>query len=155
MTRTKQAQGIIFKITKDNKINFLLVKRIKEKGGFWQHVSGGVEETDSTIKDALYRELYEEISLQKDDILNIYDSVYEFTMTKHYLTNEPIIPITEYSFGVKVKNDFIPSFDKNIYVEHEDYTWCNIDSALEKLKWSDNKKALKNLYKKIKNKKLK
>lgn len=62
--RTTQIECIVFRKTK-NVFEFLLLKRLPEKGGFWQPISGGVEKTDNSLINAAFRELKEEANIQK------------------------------------------------------------------------------------------
>ena len=44
-----EIEGILFKRA-DGKIQYLLLKRHPEKGGFWQPVTGGLEEGETKIE---------------------------------------------------------------------------------------------------------
>ena len=55
-----QVQGILFR-TINGKAQYLLLKRIKE--GFWQPVTGGIEEGETKI-EALKREVREETGIK-------------------------------------------------------------------------------------------
>lgn len=146
MDRTEQVQGIIFK-KEDGQIFYLLLLRTKEKGSFWQPVSGGVEKTDMNLIEALYRELREEIVLLRKDVIRLYSNIHKFKVLKHYLTDKPITPITEHVFGVQVNSGFEPNIEQNICLEHYDYKWCKFSDALKLLKWQDNKNGLIKLNK--------
>jgi len=130
-----QVEIIIFRLIKGS-YEYLLLKRIEARGGFWQPVTGGLEEGEN-INDAVIRELKEETGITK--IKRIIDKVYEFTLKDK-------LPIKEYVFGVEIKNTPI-KLDKNIYDEHEDYKWCSYSEAMKLLKWPGNKKGLTKLYK--------
>jgi len=66
--RKIQLECIVYR-KRGNKIEFLLMKRIPEKGGFWQPPCGGMENEDKSLKDAAFRELSEEANISKKDIL--------------------------------------------------------------------------------------
>ena len=55
---------------------FLLLKRIPEKTGFWQSITGEVE--DETLLDAVFREAREEAGIEKEDIIRVIENVTSF-----------------------------------------------------------------------------
>lgn len=128
-----------------NKIEFLLMKRIPEKGGFWQPPCGGMEKRDKSFKDTAFRELSEEANISKKDILQIIENVHYFEINKHYITGEPIPTIKEVVFGFEVKPNTKISINKNICTEHERFKWVSFKEAIKILKWDNNKEALKKL----------
>ena len=142
--RTTQIECIVFRKNK-GLFEFLLLKRIPEKGGFWQPPCGGLEKSDISKLEAAYRELLEEANLKKENIIRVIEDVDIFEINKHYLTGEPIPTITEYVFGFEVNPDFAVSIHNNIYLEHETFEWVPFDKALSLLKWENNKVALQKL----------
>jgi len=58
-----QVEVIIFR-RNGSRIEYLLLKRLPERNGFWQPVTGGVEEGE-TRKEALCREVMEETGIKK------------------------------------------------------------------------------------------
>ncbi len=142
--RTDQVECIIFR--KQNKdFEFLLLKRIPAKGGFWQPVSGGIETEDKSILDAAYREVEEEVNISKNEIISVLENVHYFEMDKHYLTGEKIPLKKEYVFGFEVKPNTTINLDKNIYQEHEETKWVSFEDTLKLLKWENNKDSFKKL----------
>lgn len=142
--RTVQLECIVFR--KKNRIyEFLLLKRVPEKGGFWQPPCGGLEESDNSKLEAAYRELSEEANIKKGNIVRVIENVDVFEINKHYLTGKPIPTITEYVFGFEVDTDLLISIHNNIYTEHETFEWFSFDKALSLLKWENNKTALQKL----------
>ncbi len=131
--RTTQLECIVFRRV-DIAIEFLLLKRIPQKGGFWQPPCGGFEETDNSKLDAAYRELFEETGISKSQIIQVFENVHHFVMDKHYLTQEPITPIHEYVFAFEVANGTKISLNKNIYLEHDEYRWVSYSDAIALLK---------------------
>lgn len=142
--KTTQIECIVFRKNKGI-FEFLLLKRIPEKGGFWQPPCGGLEKSDISKLEAAYRELLEEASLKKENIIRVIEDVDIFEINKHYLTGEPIPTITEYVFGFEVNPDLAVSIHNNIYPEHETFEWVPFDKALSLLKWENNKVALQKL----------
>lgn len=145
LMRTIQIECIVFRKVNDS-FEFLLLKRIPKKGGFWQPPCGGLEETDKSKLDAAYREIYEETGISKNQITNVIKNVHHFVMDKHYLTQEPIPPIEEFVFGFEVNKQVTAVIDKNIYPEHDEFRWVSFDEAIKLLKWDNNIDAFKKLY---------
>ena len=138
--RTTQVMSIIFR-KKESSYEFLLLKRIKEKGGFWQPPTGGLENSDESKLHAAFREVLEETGIKKQDIKKVIEEVYSFEISKHYITDELISPITEHVYGFEVNNNVNVSIDNNIYPEHEEFKWVSFKKALKMLKWDNNKEA--------------
>lgn len=137
---SQKIQGIVFRKV-DDVIEFLLLKRIESKGGFWQPVTGSVEKEDSSILDGAFRELAEEIGISRSDVILVVEDVYSFTFSDAHGRN-----CEEFAFGFEVASDFSVTFDRNVYKEHEAFEWFSFDVALEKLIWDSNKIALKKLF---------
>ena len=144
--RNIQIECIVFR-KNDDKYEFLLLKRIPKKGGFWQPITGGYEVTDKSLIDTVFREINEETNIPKEDILRVIEKVHYFEFTKHYLTNEPIPLIKEYVFGAEVSINAKVSINNNVYIEHDEFKWVSYESALKLLKWQENKDAFENLRK--------
>ncbi len=129
-----QIEGIIFR-RNNGKIEFLLLKRNKERGGFWQPITGGLEEGE-TIKQTLLRELKEETGVEEAKIINLN---YSFQFKENDLW------LTEFVFSIEIS-----SKEKiKISSEHDEYLWCDLNTALDKLKWDTNKQAFKKTFEKI------
>lgn len=142
--RRKQVLCFVFR-KKNEDYEFLLLKRISEKGGFWQPPSGGMEISDGSFLETAVRELKEETSISKEKINQIIEKVYSFEINRHYLTGQQIDPIEEQVFGFEVSADIKISIDNNLEREHEDFIWVTFEDALKLLKWDNNKDALKKL----------
>ncbi len=122
-------EGIIF-FKNDENLKYLLVKRIDARGGFWQPITGGLEEGES-IKNAVVREVKEETSFINISKIIKLDYFFQF--------KDEDLWLTEYVFGIE-----IPDFkDPDISWEHDDYKWCTYEEAQKLLVWQENKKALK------------
>jgi 8-oxo-dGTP pyrophosphatase MutT (NUDIX family) len=131
-----KVQGIVFKRT-NNAIQYLLLKRIKEDGGFWQPMTGTLNDGES-LENCLIRELDEETGIK--EYARIIKNVGKFEWIKPKKGT-----MIEYVFGIEV--------DKNIEVkisdEHDDFEWCAIDEALKKLEKRNNRNAFMTLDKKL------
>lgn len=135
----KKVEIFIFRIV-NKKVQYLLFKRIKEKGGFWQPVTGMVENNETLTKAAL-REMKEETGI--DDFIRIIKNVHKFKFD-----NEN--PYEEHIFGAEIKPEQDIDINNNIYPEHDKFKWCSYENALKILKWEENKKGLIELNKKLK-----
>jgi dihydroneopterin triphosphate diphosphatase len=132
-----QVQGILFrKIYRE--IQYLLLKRTPEKEGFWQPVTGGLEEGETRV-EALEREVWEETGIK--NAARIIENVDYFEYSgAHFIKGYDFIK--EYVFGVEVHPNERIVIDGN---EHSQFRWCSFQEALELLKWDENKKALSRL----------
>ncbi|MBI3631817.1 MAG: NUDIX domain-containing protein [Candidatus Staskawiczbacteria bacterium] len=130
---------IVFKKLVTGEFSFLMLKRGPERGGFWQPVTGGVEEGESFEKAAL-REVQEELGITK--ITELIDLNYSYEFTKNGLDQ------FEKIFGVQISTNQIVKLS----FEHTEYYWATKDEALDVyLKYPGNKQGLKELYMKITN----
>ena len=130
-----KVQVIIFRKNKGS-IEFLLLRRIPERGGFWQPVTGGIEK-DEDKKEAVIRELREETGIK--DFIRIIENVYHLKLEGD--------GADEYVFGVEISPNTNISLKKNIYLEHDKYEWYKFEKALSLLKWPGNKEGLRRLNK--------
>ena len=117
----------------------LLLKRTSKLGGFWQGVTGAIEQGES-LKDAASRELVEETGFTNQQLKQL-DFSYSFPVPNEYAhayANDVDL-IQEFVFMAQVAQQTIPILSR----EHEDWLWCSFGEALNLLKWPDNKRALK------------
>lgn len=141
MKQIRTIEVIIYKMI-HNSPYFLLLKRKPEIGGFWQPVVGKVGPHEA-FEDAVYRECREEVGLEKSDILEFTPKFYEFSFDKHYLTGKSIKPIVESVYAIMTVPTYVPDLSKNPDVEHDECKWVNYSTAMQYLKWEDNKKAFR------------
>ncbi len=126
----------IFLFTRNSEFKVLILKRTPEKGGFWQPLSGGIEEGENSY-DTIKREVFEETGIQ--DIKNVFDLDYTFTF------KAPISRkwMRDICFAAEIDN----LFDVKLSNEHDEYKWCNKKEAKKLLKWKCNLIAYKKLLK--------
>lgn len=122
-------EAIVYSKQSDD-YRFLLIKRVPHDGGFWQPVTGTLESNES-LEECMFRELQEEISISKDDIVRVDDMFYSFTWDKKGAT------ISEFVFGVELQR----SQPVILSEEHCSQMWCDFDRALLTLGTENNKKA--------------
>ena len=105
----------------------------------WQFISGGGEDTETSI-EAARREIYEETGIKTNNMIQLISMCYIPTniCPKKYLQNWPadtyVLP--EYCFAFECKDKIILSH------EHTECVWLPYDEAREKLKWDSNRTAL-------------
>ncbi len=126
-----QVEAIIFR-RNSNRIEYLLLKRLPERNGFWQPVTGGVEEGE-TLSEALRREIREETGIE--NLVRVIEDIYYFEFSDPNLNKE-------YVYGVEVASTEVVVLDGK---EHSEYRWCGIKDALQLLSWKENKEALEKL----------
>jgi 8-oxo-dGTP pyrophosphatase MutT (NUDIX family) len=91
----------------------LLLRRVKNQGWFWQNITGKVESRE-TFKNGLLREIKEESSIKRKDILKITKIFsYDFILEK----------VREEVFLVEVAPNTIVDISNNVVLEHDKYGW--------------------------------
>ena len=73
--------GIVV-LNKDNKV--FVAKRIDNPGNFWQMPQGGIDEGEDFLT-AAYRELYEETSIKKVELIKEFNGISTYELPKHLL----------------------------------------------------------------------
>jgi 8-oxo-dGTP pyrophosphatase MutT (NUDIX family) len=126
-----QVEAIIFR-RNSNTIEYLLLKRLPDRNGFWQPVTGGLEEGE-TRTEALRREIEEETGIK--NLIRVIEGLYYFEFSDPNLNQE-------YVYGVEVSSTEEVVLDGK---EHSEYRWCGIKDALQLLHWKENKEALEKL----------
>ena len=127
-----QVEAIIFR-RNGNRVEYLLLKRLPERNGFWQPITGGVEEGE-TQKEALCREIREETGIKS--MVTMLENLYYFEFS------DPN-PNQEYVYGIEISPSEEIMLDPK---EHSEFRWCNFQEALQLLNWKENKEALRKLH---------
>jgi dATP pyrophosphohydrolase len=119
---------------------YLLLKRIKSRGDFWQGVTGAINKEEA-LPTAALRELYEETSLNCASLMDI-GCKYFIPLDEKwkYLYADDVHNIEENVFAAYLEGEKDPIIDPR---EHNDWKWCTFDEAIELLKWKENIEALK------------
>ena len=138
-------QVLIYPVRKTNEgWEYLMLKRIKSRGGFWQGVTGAPE-SDETITEGAKRELFEETGFRSVTLIQT-DISYIIPMEDRWIDIYPkgTIEIPEYLFIAKIHQPGAPKIDP---IEHDDWKWCSYEEAMNLLSWEDSKKALEYVQK--------
>ncbi len=141
-------QVLIYPVKKtDEKWEYLMLKRVKNRGGFWQGVTGAPK-NDETLSEAAKRELYEETAYSPLNLMKT-DISYIIPMEDRWIDIYPVgtTEIPEYLFIAKIDESNPPKIDP---IEHNDWKWCSYEEAMNLLSLEDNKEALKAIKKILK-----
>lgn len=133
MKTNNQVEVILFKESSPKEILFLVLKRIPEKGGFWQPITGNVRE-EETFEEAARREVKEETGISEGKLI---DTGYSFDyFDEGNWWHEKV-------FGMEVEKQTPIILSR----EHTESKWVTKDEALNKyLCWPGNKEGLKKLW---------
>lgn len=126
-----EVEAVIFR-RNGSTIEYLLLKRLPDRNGFWQPVTGGLEEGE-TRKEALCREVREETGIK--NLIRVIEGLYYFEFSDPDLNKEHV-------YGVEVSPTEEVVLDGK---EHSECRWCGIKEALQLLNWKENREALKKL----------
>lgn len=125
-------QGVIYRKNNDF-MEFLVIKRVPEDGGFWQAVTGGKDHGEDNIA-TLRRELREEVGIESalaiSDCLDSYD--WGDPNDGKYGR--------DYIYAVEVSTDTEVFLDGN---EHTEHKWLELEEALNMLKHDGNKRSMR------------
>ena len=133
--RQHVVEAIVFRRT--DPILFLLLRRIPARGGWWQAVTGSVEENEE-LETAVRREVWEETGITS--FLEILDLGYSFEFEFAKYGSRRQQKAIKHSFGVETDLRHI-----QIGPEHDACNWITYQEALGRLTWEDNKEAFRRL----------
>lgn len=118
---------------------YLLLKRVASHGGFWQSVTGSLEEGE-THRQAAVREVFEEtgITASEDELIEL-GVVNTFEIAPQWRDKYApgVTHNEEVCFALNVDQCEV----KVDPLEHEAYTWAPYARASELLYWESNKRA--------------
>lgn len=98
----------------------------------WQFVTGGIEENESP-KEAMLREIREEIDVSKDQIISINKMSFRDIFTEDNFRIKSTI------FLVEVEDVKIDIYNNPDEIEHEDFEWLSKSEVLERLEFKNQK----------------
>lgn len=134
-----QIEAIPYRIN-GRSVEYLALKRTKEKGGFWQPVTGGVKKGE-TIEQARDRETREELG-SGIKIKRIVSDVHYFEFEKRDRNNpEETLRMKEHVFGVELSEDSQIQLSR----EHSESRWGGYEETRNTYYWDANKDGLKKL----------
>jgi dATP pyrophosphohydrolase len=126
-------------------LEFLLLRRTEQWGGFWQGVSGAPEWEETDLEGAV-REVLEETGYSVASGICAIDVRYALRREEdpdgdrwEHLYGPDVLAIPEEVYVAEVPADVDPVLAP---AEHDEYRWCSFDEALELLRWPNNRDAL-------------
>lgn len=116
-------------------IEFLIVKRTPQDGGFWQPITGGIEDGEE-MADCLLRELAEETGIT--EFLHLSDEI-----CRQNFSGSDGTQYYDVVYAVEVHPETVISLNPD---EHEDHRWLPLEEAINMLKWDGNKAAMRTVH---------
>lgn len=134
----RSVQVIIFAET-EMTCEYLLLKRIDSHGGFWQSVTGSLEEGETHLQTAA-REVHEETGIicHEDEIIDLgITNTFEILPQWRTCYAPGVTHNEERCFALRVEKCEV-TIDRR---EHQKYIWVDYESAMAMLYWNSNKRA--------------
>ena len=116
---------------------FLLLRRTPARGGWWQAVTGSVEDGED-LETAVRREVWEETGITT--LLDLVDLEYAFPFEFTKYGGDGPLAAVKHSFGVEAAGEQVHTGP-----EHDAREWVTFQEALDRLTWEDNKEAFRRL----------
>ena len=119
---------------------YLLLRRVPSHGGFWQSVTGSVEEGE-THPQAAVREVREETGFSASE-----DELIDLGVTNVFAIGEQWRP--KYAPGVTLNEEVcfaLPVQHGSVEIdrlEHDEYVWADYNAAAGMLYWETNRQTL-------------
>jgi len=118
---------------------YLLLKRVEDRGGFWQGVTGAPEKKEK-IPEAAKRELLEETGFIPEIIFKIdYSYAIDAKDAKGSVYSPDVETIPVHVFFARVHDSGSPVLDPT---EHTECKWCTFEEAIDLLYWKEDKEVL-------------
>jgi dATP pyrophosphohydrolase len=134
----RSIQVVIFADTPSER-RYLLLRRIASQGGFWQSVTGSLEDGE-THADAAVREVLEEtgITSTADELIDL-DVLNTFEIAPQWrdLYAPGVTHNEERCFALKVRESEV----KLDLLEHQAYAWEPYERAVKMLYWESTRRA--------------
>ena len=124
---------------KNGKVDCLLMRRIPNRGGFWQGVSGGVE-VGENLSQAAARELKEETGFEANVQSINYQFEYPVKEKFRHIYSPDVAAVQEHFFAADVTD----LGDPIVSEEHDAFQWVYYDEIdINSLQWEGSKNAIK------------
>ncbi len=130
----RKVQGIVYYNNSDG-LFILGLHRTPDDGGFWQTLTGTVEE-DESYQDCLIRELKEETGIGSNEILNIEGPIHEFAWGSNDTLYQEQVYLVEVTTGTII----------TLSEEHDEYQWITPVKSKEIFKFEGTKAGIDVLY---------
>jgi len=140
----RQILVYVFRRRDDGVVDFLLLRRLDHRGGFWQGVTGAPERQETDAQAAV-REVFEETGFDVETAIAAIDHRYLL----HRPTGDPaqwdrlygpeVMTVPEEVYVAEAPGRAEPVLAP---AEHDAFTWCELETALGLLAWEENRRAL-------------
>lgn len=132
--RHKKVQVVLAAPNSAGEWHFLIFKTNKERGRFWQNVTGSLEGKE-TFEEGALREAQEESAMPMEAIVDIRDLALTFTFTDRWKRK-----VEEKAFLIVLDRQWDPELDPK---EHDECRWFPATELAEKqVEWPSNFEAL-------------
>jgi dATP pyrophosphohydrolase len=134
----RSVQVVVFAETQETR-QYLLLKRVTSHGGFWQSVTGSLEEGETHTQTAV-REVHEEtgITCREDDLIDLdVTNTFEILPQWRIRYAPGVTHNEERCFALRVEKCEVTVDAK----EHQEYVWVDYETAMSMLYWNSNKRA--------------
>lgn len=127
MADVMKIQAILYR--SGDSIEYLLLKRPEERGGYWTPITGHVEKGEQLL-DALVREIEEETGIT--------NTTYTIDLRVPFRYRQGDDEVEEHAFAVQVEER-----DIRLSKEHTEYEWLGYDEAYSRLRWEEHRTCLR------------
>lgn len=134
----RSVQVVIFADTSKG-VEYLLLRRVASHGGFWQPVTGSLEDGETHVEAAV-REVLEETGIHpgQDELIELgVVNVFEIAQQWRIKYAPNVTHNEEVCFALKVDRCEV----RIDTIEHEAYAWVDYDAAIGMLYWESNRRA--------------
>ena len=141
----RQVLVYLFQRRHDGDLEFLMLRRTVERGGFWQGVSGAPDWHESDDEGAI-REVQEETGFAIAG--NLQQIGFRYVLLRagdsdeeqwERLYGPDVDAVPEEVYVAEVPSDTEPALAPD---EHDAFRWCSFDHALALLTYEENRRAL-------------
>ena len=119
---------------------YLLLRRVSSHGGFWQSVTGSLEDGETHLQAAV-REVFEETGfrVREDELIDLgVTNVFEIAEQWRPKYAPGVTRNEEVCFALSVEHGKV-EIDR---LEHDEYVWVDYDTAARMLYWEGNRRTL-------------
>lgn len=134
----RSVQVVLFAET-SAKRQYLLLRRVASHGGFWQPVTGSLEEGE-THRQAATREVLEEtgFAAREEELIELgVINTFEIAPEWRAMYSPDVTHNEEVCFALKVEKREVRLYP----LEHDAYVWEPYDRAVEMLYWQSSRRA--------------
>jgi dATP pyrophosphohydrolase len=135
----RSVQVVVFSERAEKRL-YLLLRRVPSHGGFWQSVTGSLEDGETHLQAAV-REVCEETGLiaRENELIELgLTNIFEIAEQWRPKYAPGVTRNEEVCFALSVHQERV-EIDR---LEHDDYVWVEYDAAVELLYWESNRRSL-------------